>query len=196
MSDKPMAESIDGRRKRSERSRQAFIDAALALVEEGHLVPTANMIAGRAGIGIRSFFRHFPDMETLFTVLDHEIRDSVEAQFVGGDRQGSLEERVLQVVERHAHGYESEKNIILSTAAQSWRFEVLRKNYARYQRGLRRNLQTWLPELQRLPASRVEAADAVTSFEMWHRLRHHQGLSKKAAIELVAELLTDLLVDD
>ena len=55
----------DGRRLRSERSRQAIIDAMLKLVEEGVLVPTAQQVSERAGVGIRSVFRHFSDMESL-----------------------------------------------------------------------------------------------------------------------------------
>lgn len=186
----------DGRKLRSERSRAAFIKAALELVEEGYLVPSANIIAERAGIGVRSFFRHFPDMETFFLQVDETTRDATVALFVGGDRSGSLADRILHAVERHAQGYEVEKNQILSTAAQSWRFEVLRKNYARYQRGLRRDMEDWLPEIKDLTPVKREAVDAIASFEMWHRLREHQRLSKKAAIEVVVELLTDLVPGD
>ena len=49
----------DGRRMRSERSRDAIIEAALQLVQEGILVPTAQQIADRAGVAMRTFFRHF-----------------------------------------------------------------------------------------------------------------------------------------
>jgi AcrR family transcriptional regulator len=187
------AENLDGRRQRSERSKQAIIDASLALMEEGNLIPTAQQISDRAGVGIRSFFRHFEDMETLFASIDEHIRSSAEALFLGGDRDGTLEDRILHAVERRAEGYEIESNMMLSTTAQLWRSEVLRKNYARYQRGLRRDLDDWLPELNTLSSSRREAVDAVASFEMWHRLRYHQNLSKKAAIEVVVELLSGLI---
>lgn len=184
---------VDGRRARSERSKQAIIDASLALMEEGVLIPTAQQISDRAGVGIRSFFRHFEDMETLFATIDDQIRDNAEALFLGGDRDGSLEERILHAVERHADGYEVQANTILSTSAQLWRSEVLRKNYARYQRGLRKDLDDWLPELKQLPREQREAVDAIASFEMWHRLRYHQGLGKAAAIEVVVSLLNALL---
>ncbi len=193
MSKKQPVESADGRRMRSERSRQAIIDAALYLMNEGNLIPTAQAIAEQAGVGIRSFFRHFADMDTLFAAVDEQSRDEVEARFLGGDRDGSLAERVLHAVERHADGYEAETKTILSTSAQLWRSEVLRKNYARYQRGLRKDLNDWLPELKTLSRGQREAVDAIASFEMWHRLRYHQGLGKAAAIELVVELLMALV---
>jgi AcrR family transcriptional regulator len=180
----------DGRRQRSERSRQAIIDAGLALIEEGVLVPTAQQISARAGLGIRSFFRHFADMESLFATVDEQGRAGVEALFTGGDRDGTLDERILHAVERHADGYETQKNGILMAAAQSWRHKVLRNNYARYQRGLRKDLNDWLPELKLLAKADREAVDAVASAEMWLRLREHQGLSKKQSVEIVVDMLS------
>ena len=191
MSKTPKLEAVDGRRLRSERSREAIIDATLSLMNDGILIPTAQAIAERAGVGIRSFFRHFADMETLFSAVDEQGRDKTEAHFLGGDRDGTLEERILHAIERHADGYEAESNTILSTAAQLWRSEVLRKNYARYQRGLRKDLDGWLPELKKLSRNKREAVDAIASFEMWHRLRYHQGLSKKSTIKLLVELVNE-----
>ena len=195
MSESVKPEAVDGRRARSERSKQAIIDAALALMQEGILIPTAQQISDRAGVGIRSFFRHFEDMETLFATIDIQIRDAAEALFLGGDRDGTLQERILHAVERRADGYEVETNTILSTAAQLWRSETLRKNYGRYQRGLRKDLDDWLPELKQLTRSQREAVDAIASFEMWHRLRYHQGLGKAAAIDVVTGLLNSLVRD-
>ena len=193
MSKTAKVEVVDGRRLRSERSRQAIIDATLDLMNDGILIPTAQAIAERAGVGIRSFFRHFADMDTLFSAVDEQSRDETEARFLGGDRNGTLEERILHAIERHADGYEAETNTILSTAAQLWRSAVLRKNYARYQRGLRKDLDGWLPELKKLSRNKREAVDAIASFEMWHRLRYHQGLSKKSTIKLLVELMNELI---
>jgi AcrR family transcriptional regulator len=72
-------------------------------------------------VGIRSFFRHFEDMEALFTAVDEEIRDSYEALFLGGDRDGTLDERLEHAVERHAEAYESVSNLMLASQAQLWR---------------------------------------------------------------------------
>ena len=196
MSKNQGAEAVDGRRLRSERSRLAIIEAALALQEEGVLVPTAQQISDRAGVGIRSFFRHFEDMETLFEAADDHIRDSYEALFLGGDRDGTQEERIDHAVERHADAYESVSNIVLGTHAQLWRYDALRKNYARNQRGLRRDLDNWLPELKSVPRDTRESIDAIASFEMWHRLRYHQGMSKKASIRIIKGLLNSLVAGD
>ena len=85
------------------------------------------------------------------------------------------------------------KNAIMCTQAHRWRYQVLRKNYARYQRGLRKDLNDWLPELEALPSPQREAVDAIASAEMWLRLRDHQGLSKKQSVEVVVDMITRVI---
>jgi AcrR family transcriptional regulator len=166
------------------------------LQEEGVLVPTAQQIADRAGVGIRSFFRHFEDMESLFKAIDDHIRDSYEALFISGDRSGTLEERIDAMVKRRADAFESVTNITQGTRAQLWRYQTLRDNYARNQRGLRKDLDNLLPELHSLPDETRQSIDAITSFEMWDRLRSHQGLSKTASVNLLRTLLKTVIPAD
>jgi AcrR family transcriptional regulator len=187
---------VDGRRLRSERSRQAIIDAMLSLVEEGILVPTAQQVSERAGVGIRSVFRHFSDMESLFATADTKIREQYQGLFAGGDREGSLEDRLLHAVEQRALAYDAIGNHLLTTKAQLWRYPVLREQYARAQRQLRKDLDDWLPELKTLDAEERELVDAVTSFEHWNRLRDHQGLNRIASIRLTAQLLQRIVLND
>ena len=196
MADSNAVVSVDGRRQRGERTRQAIIEAALSLQEEGVLVPTAQQISDRAGVLIRSFFRHFDDMETLFKAADDQLRDSYEALFIGGDRQGSLSERVHHAVERRSAAFEQLTNLFLGTKAQLWRYDMLRNNYARNQKGLRKDLEAWLPELNSLPDVECESVHAIASFEMWNRLRSEQGLSEKASISVIQSTLISLLRSD
>ena len=188
--------AVDGRRLRSERTRLAIIDAAIALQEEGVLVPTAQQISDRAGVLIRSFFRHFEDMESLFKVADDHIRESYESLFIGGDRTGTLAQRIDSAVAHRAHAFERVTNMMLGTKAQLWRYETLRTNYARSQRGLRKDLEAWLPELRDLTEVDCESIHASASFEMWHRLRSEQGLSFEASRTVVTSLLMVLLTSD
>ena len=190
----PKTAAVDGRRQRTERSRNAIVKAATELVQEGVLIPTAQQIAERAGVGLRTFFRHFEDMSTLFVAVDDGIRDEYTELTLGGDRHGTLEERIEHAVEKHAEVYEQNANIMLCTASMRWKYEFLRKNYAKIQRGLRKDLDDWLPELTKIDKTYREAVDAIASFDMWHRLREHQGLSLSASREIVATLIKDILL--
>ena len=55
----------DGRLQRSERTRQALIEAYLDLLRENPQIPTAGEIAKRAGCSIGSVFERFSDFLTL-----------------------------------------------------------------------------------------------------------------------------------
>ncbi len=194
---KQEAEQVaDGRRLRSERSRQAIIDAMLDLVGEGILIPTAQQVSERAGVGIRTVFRHFSDMESLYATADTKIRNQYHGLFAGGKRQGSLEERLQHAVERRALAYDAIGNTLLATKSQLWCSPILREQYARSQRQLRRDLDDWLPELGSLDSMEREMVDSITSFEHWIRLREQQGLKRKTSIELTIRLLQAIIPRD
>lgn len=178
---------LDGRRQRGVRNRQAIVDACLALIAEGCLAPTAQLVSDRAGITIRSLFRHFPDMETLFIAADAEVRRRAVGTFSGGDHTGNLEERTRHALERFCEGYTQEQNTILMTKAQSWRYKVLQENYARLQQELRRALETWIPEVAALSSADRELVHAISSFEMWHRLHALQGISQAEVVQLMLD---------
>ena len=188
-----IVQSSDGRRQRSERSQTAIIKAALSLMDEGTLVPTAQQIADRAGVGIRSFFRHFADMDSLFLAADEMLLSSYEALFEVDDRAGTLSERVARAIDLYGNAFDQLRAIILCTQAQLWRSPKLRENYGWHQKRLRKELELWLPELASLPKDRREALHAIASFDMWHRLREYQGLSPKASADIVTSLVTDLI---
>lgn len=58
-------EVVDGRRARGLRTRLKVIEALLDLVAEGNLRPTAQAIAERAGVALRTVYHHFEDVEAL-----------------------------------------------------------------------------------------------------------------------------------
>ena len=66
------------------RNRRRLLDAAIELVLERGGEPTRDAVAERAGVGIGTLYRHFPDQQTLFRavvldVLDRTIAAGEEA---------------------------------------------------------------------------------------------------------------------
>ena len=184
----------DGRRVRSERSRKSMIDAALELIEEGNFAPTAKQISARAGVGIRSFFRQFEDMDQFFAAVDeHTVGSFWESFLHEGDREGELPERLDSILATYAKAFEEHRSLLLATKSLRWSSRVLKANYERYQQISRANKERWLPEISQLASDERELADAYLSFEMWHRLRDIQGLSCSAAQTVILKALTRLL---
>ena len=188
-----IASKPDGRRLRSNRSRQLIIESMLELIKQGNLVPTAQQVADHANVGIRSVFRHFEDMESIFETASELCHTEYRGLFIGGDRSGSLQERILHATECHANAYETMSNMILSGSARQWNSEVLQKSYIAYQHQLRRDLDEWLPELESLTESKRQAVDGIASFEMWHRLRNIQSSDKTDSIKIIVEMLKALI---
>jgi len=67
------SQRIDGRTARSERTRNAIVDAHVALILSGDLRPTADRIAKQAGVSLRALWSHFADMEALFAASGERI---------------------------------------------------------------------------------------------------------------------------
>ena len=63
----------DGRRSRTVETRKRIVIAVAALVQEGKVTPTAEEVSARADVGLRTVFRHFDDMDTLYQEIDQEL---------------------------------------------------------------------------------------------------------------------------
>lgn len=174
-------DSRDGRVLRSERSRQAIVQALLDLVGEGVLEPTAQQVADRGGVGIRTVFRHFDDMESLFAAMQTRIQEDALPLLMVEPPAGSLPERIRALVERRAAFYERIAPYKRSGLLKRHRSPFLTKQHEALRRELRRGLLRALPELDRAPTDLVDAFEQATSFEAWDRLRADQRLGRKRA---------------
>src|SRR3989337_396996 len=83
----------DGRTVRAERTRQALVDALLALLYEGQLQPTAERISARAGVSERSLFQHFADREALYQAVAVQQYERIAPTVVPVDLSLPLAER-------------------------------------------------------------------------------------------------------
>ncbi|MFX8786073.1 hypothetical protein ABTM90_19835, partial [Acinetobacter baumannii] len=52
-------EIIDGRRQRGQNNRARIVKAVLELTREGTFTPSAEQVARRADVSLRTVFRHF-----------------------------------------------------------------------------------------------------------------------------------------
>jgi AcrR family transcriptional regulator len=184
---------VDGRRLRSDRSRQLIVESMLQLIKEGNLVPTAQQVADHAKVGIRSVFRHFEDMEAIFATADELWRKEFNHGLRTIDPQLPIKQRISLTAEQLGKLFEDHSNILKSTATRRWRSAFLKHNYAGYQDKMRADLKIWLPELEKLNASKQEAVVGILSFEYWDRLRDHQSQTPAACIDAIVDLLNSLI---
>ncbi len=181
--DPPGAEAprADGRVKRSIATRKKIVDALTALVFEGYITPTAEQVAHRADVGLRTVFRHFDDMDALYREISVDIDAQVQPLLQARLDGATWQDRVLRSIDFRSDIYD--RTAAMHLAAQVHRHEspFLARNLmdsAALQRDLLRRL---LPERVAQHATLLDALDLVLSFEAWIRLRREQGLDAAQA---------------
>jgi len=188
--------ALDGRVRRGEQSRTAIVNALFELIGSGVLQPTAQQVADRGGVGIRSVFRHFSEMDSLYAALDARLEGEASRLLFGGERRGSLAARARALVRQRVTLFERVAPYKRAANLARQRSRFIQERHQRMQRLLRDDLLAWVPELARAPVDLVEALDLATSFEAWDRLRGDRQLSQKvagAALERIALALAQAL---
>ncbi|MDH3655405.1 MAG: TetR family transcriptional regulator [Myxococcales bacterium] len=185
--------ATDGRVRRSERSRAAIVHALFELIGEGVTAPTADEVADRASIGIRTVFRQFKDMDTLFGALDVLLYERFEPLFLVPVPDGSIDERIDEFVARRTKGYEGIAPYKRAANIKRARSEFLQERHETLVRRMSKDLRRWFPELKNMNAPTAHALELVTSFEAWDRLRIDQRLGKQRASEAMKQAMSALL---
>ena len=184
--------SHDGRRQRSRDSQRRIVAAMLELVAEGHVTPSAELVADRAKVGQRSVFRHFKDMDNLYREMADSIAATLEADVNRPFKATDWYERLLEVVDRRARVFERLTPFLRASRAHRHRSDVLNATHLCFVEKLRARLIAQLPPNAAQDFPRMEAVDLLLSFEAWVRLREEQKLSVVQAKTVVKHAIESL----
>lgn len=177
---------FDGRRLRSERTRQLIIESYLYLLAANVRAPTASQIAEQAGYSVRSIFERFTDLGALgLAAADHAIasgQTEASAQDVDGDRPT----RIRAHVRTRALACQKWQPLWRAMIDTQEQLTELKGRVALVRRAnLARLKLMYGPELSALPGPERKqmlfALGALTSFESWNQLRVDYGLTMEAA---------------
>jgi TetR/AcrR family transcriptional regulator, regulator of autoinduction and epiphytic fitness len=186
--------AVDGRRARRHRSRDLAVDALLDLLNEGVIRPTAQQVAERSGVSLRSIFRIFDDVESLNAAACARQVTRVRHLFVDVPAEGTLDTRVEQVVAINGRLYESiapVRRAALRTAPES---PAVQDMLSRARGWVRAEVErVFADELAGRGRDTVAAVEMGLSFEAWDQLRTAQGLSPARTAAAVTRLLGALL---
>jgi len=184
---------LDGRRQRSETSRKRIVRAMLELIGAGDVSPSAENVAARAGLGLRTVFRHFENMETLYqeinAAITAELRPVAEEPLRSPDWRGQLGE----IVERRVRIFERIMPFKIATDVHRHDSPFLARKAEALTREQRAALVRAVPAGIRADDAFFEALDLLLSFETWRRLRKEQKLSVARA-QRTLDLMLDALM--
>ncbi|HEX4866409.1 MAG TPA: TetR/AcrR family transcriptional regulator [Acidimicrobiales bacterium] len=187
----------DGRTLRSLRTREAIVDATIALLEEGDLKPTAPRVAERASVSVRSVFQHFDDLESLHAAVAERLATRLSALVLPISVDLPLDDRLARFV--HQRG------VLLDALAPIRRAADVHGPFsteitARLRDGqafLRAEVEvTFAPELAAAGADRedlLDALDATVSWGTWTTLRSAPGRDQASATRVMQRMAAAVL---
>ena len=189
----PDAVAIDGRHHRSIKTRQVIVTAFIDLIGRGHPSPTAEQIAAHAQVGLRTVFRHFDDMETLYREITQRL-DELMMPLVHKHLKATLwSDRLVESIERRCDIFDRLAPYHIAAQLHMHDSEYILQQVNRRVK-IEKDILAWL-----LPAAYVEdrvffeGLSMLVSLETWMRLRGLQGLSASKAKAVVLMTVQSLL---
>ncbi len=167
------------------RTREAIVDATIALLEQGDLRPTAPRVAEQAAVSVRSVFQHFDDLETLHAAVAERLVERVAVLVLPVAPTLPLDTRLDHFVHQRALLLEAVTPIRRAAQVHGpFSPEItarLRDGHAFLRAEVER---TFGPELDAAGEARgavLDALDAALSWSTWEDLRTSLGRDQQAA---------------
>jgi len=171
------------------------VDALLALHDEGDLTPTAQRVAAKAGVALRTVYGHFNDMETLYAEAGERELRRLYAVAEVVPPELDLAERVERFCRSRARVLEYLMPVMRATRLREPFSPQLARNRARY-------IASADAEVERVFATELAGAhgakllDALylaTGGPAWDALRSDRHLDPSAAEAVMRRTVTALL---
>jgi len=192
-------DAVDGRTARRDRNRIAVLDAVLELFAEGNLFPSADEVAHRSGVSLRSVYRYVENSDDLIRSAVERHRERVEPLFIIDELgQGSVDHRIDALCRSRVHAYDAVAATARASRARAYSDEVLRAQVDHASSLLYDQVAAqFAPELSvRGTAERkalLAALDALCQIDTIELYRHRRGLSTNQTCSMLAHALRRLL---
>lgn len=188
---------VDGRRARGIRTRDAIVDALMTLVAEGDMAPTAQRIADRADVSVRSVYQHFTDVEGLYRETAARAYKTMMAMVVDINPSWPIERRVDAFVAARSTLLEELSPISRASRVVEASSTALRDSRLMLEKEGRDELaRVFGPELSKLQGAArsnlLAAMDLLSTWSAWDHLRT-AGTTTRTARQVMRTGLLALL---
>ena len=180
----------DGRFARSKKTKDAIVKALLKLLRNTPF-PTAEQVAKESKIGLRTVYRQFKDMESIYLSLHEECMHSLSEMFNSDvDLNRSFEERVSFAISERFAIYDEYETLFIATISNSARLPTLVNQVAESYQIMRERFIKIVPEIKKLSAIKSDLLFTRITFPSWFSLRKLLKHDQKIIID---ELSDDLV---
>jgi len=184
---------VDGRTARSERTRNAIVDAHVSLIGDGDLRPTADRIAKLAGVSLRALWSHFADMEALFAASGQRVLERRDSSFEPISPDLPLTERITAYCHQRARMSETIGPAARAAALKEPFSPALQRYRKAHVDRVREELRALFHAEVKDDPELLAALTAVSMWNTWDTMRTPMDLSPDAARTLLTRTIESLL---
>ena len=180
----------DGRFARSKKTKDAIVRALLKLLRNTPF-PTAEQVAKESKIGLRTVYRQFKDMESIYLSLHEECMHSLGQIFNSDvDLDRPFNERVSFAIRERFTIYEKYETLFIATISNSARLPTLVNQVAESYQFMRERFIKIVPEIENLSTIKSDLLFTRILCPSWFSLRNVLRHDQKIIID---ELSNDLM---
>ncbi len=183
----------DGRRARSLVSRARIIQAMVELVAAGDPNPSAAAVAERAGVGLRSVFRHFEDKDAIFREIDELLMTAYRPLLQAAYASQDWHDQLFELIDRRCAINEAAAPFRISALMRRHGSPFIAAKYRQLHAAEKDMLDAVLPEALQTSTKAGRAILIACSFDSWRLLRQDEELSPEQTVAAIKQLVGDLV---
>jgi len=183
----------DGRNLRTDDSRKKIVSAFLQLIRQGTVAPSAEDIAKKANVGLRTVFRRFKEMELLYREMVIELENNFAPEVAKPWKTTDMESQLQELLERRSVMYEELMPYRVASNYHKYHSEFIQQAHAYWNVVVQKNLENILPFNKSSEPVLFNAIETALSFDTWLQLRIDQNNEPKQSYEIMKLSLSALL---
>ena len=176
----------DGRINRSKTTLNKIVAATISLLRKNNngQIPTAQEIAVKSGVGIRTVFRHIDDMEGLIEEVNRRYLHDLESYIAKNNpKQKSKDQRIEHVIKERFYLYNTYQHVFNLTITSLNNSSAIRTGFIKFNHILRQRFEELIPEIKVINKDKQNLIDTLISYAAWFRMTKFNNTKEEKLIE-------------
>ena len=176
----------DGRINRSKTTLNKIVAATISLLRKNNngQIPTAQEIAVKSGVGIRTVFRHIDDMEGLIEEVNRRYLHDLESYIAKNNpKQNSKDQRIEHVIKERFYLYNTYQHVFNLTITSLNNSSAIRTGFIKFNNILRQRFEDLIPEIKMINKDKQNLIDTLISYAAWFRMTKFNNTKEERLIE-------------